>query len=236
MWKVLDLISPFELQEKWDNSGLNVGEWQKRIEKVYVSVDMDEELVRSLEPGSLIITHHPLIFSPIKRIDYSSYPDKILVELIKKDIAHIALHTNFDKTHLNRYVATKVLGAKGVECEGFVCYFEKKMGFEEALEWVRDSFGLQCLRFVKGPDKIEKIALTTGSGGGLIDSVKADLFLTGDLKYHDAVKAQILGLGVIDIGHFESERFFAEVMADELKKYSIEAIIAPVKNPLNYKG
>ncbi len=234
--EVLDRISPFELQEKWDNSGLQVGDLDQKIEKVYVCIDVDEELVETLPNNSLLVTHHPLIFSPLKSLEASSYPAKLLMKLIKKEIALVALHTNFDKTHLNAYVATKILGAKGIVCEDFICYFDKCMDFDQAIAWVQEKLSLQCLRYVKTKEQIKRIALTTGSGGGLIDSVEADLFLTGDLKYHDAMKAKAIGLSIIDIGHFESERFFAPIMQEELKKNQIEAIIAQIKNPLSYKG
>lgn len=232
---LLDRISPFELQERWDNSGLQVGDMEQEIEQVYVCIDIDEALIDRLPKNSLLITHHPLIFSPLKSLEANSYPAKLLFRLIQKNIALVALHTNFDKTHLNAYVATKILGAKEVECEDFVCYFEKRMHFDEALAWVSQTLGLECLRYVPC-QKIERVALTTGSGASLIDSIKADLFLTGDLKYHDAMKAKNLGLGVIDIGHFESERYFAQAMQEQLKKNEIEAIIAQIKNPLHYKG
>ncbi len=234
--QILDSISPFELQERWDNSGLQVGDLNSSITKVYTSIDIDSELIATLENGSLLVTHHPLLFSPLKSLEYGAYPAKLLVELVKRDIALVAMHTNFDKTHLNSYVAQKVLCAKDVECEDFICYFEKKMSFDEALEWVSERLGIECVRYVEATQSIERVALTTGSGGSLIDQVKADLFLTGDLKYHDAMRAKELGLSIIDIGHFESERYFAELMASELKKNEIEAIIAQTKNPLSYKG
>jgi dinuclear metal center YbgI/SA1388 family protein len=233
--EILNSISPFELQEKWDNSGLQVGDLRQTIDRVYVCIDLDEELVERLPEGSLLITHHPLIFSPLKSLEASGYPAKLLMRLVQKKIALVAMHTNFDKTHLNAYVATKVLGAREVECEDFVCYFKKSCTFDEALDWVSERLGLECVRYVPCK-KIERVALTTGSGGSLMDEVRADLFLTGDLKYHDAMKAKNLGLGVIDIGHFESERYFAQVMQEQLKKNEIEAIIAQIKNPLHYKG
>ncbi len=228
---ILDEISPFELQEKWDNSGLQVGDLGMEIEDIYVCVDLDEDLIETLPPKSLIITHHPLIFSRLTALEYSSYPAKLLVKMIKKDIAHVAMHTNFDKTHLNAYVARKVLEVEP-ECEDFICYFTKSMRFEEALAWVSKRFDLQCPRYVKGKEKIERIALTTGSGGSLLDMLKADLYLTGDLKYHDAMKAQEIGLSIIDIGHFESERYFGEALGEQLQKRAIKAIIASIKNPL----
>jgi dinuclear metal center YbgI/SA1388 family protein len=234
--RILDAISPFELQESWDNSGLQVGDPHQEIEKVYVAVDVDAELIGTLPQNSLLITHHPLIFSPLKFLNATRYPDALVMELVRKGVAMVALHTNFDKTHLGPYVARRVLGAQEVECEEFVCYFEKELTFDAALEWVGEAMGLPCLRYVKGGEKIQRVALVTGSGGSFVGRVEADLLLTGDLKYHDAMKAKNLGLSVIDIGHYESEVHFAGAMAEQLKKNEIEAIIAPVKNPLSYKG
>ncbi len=228
---LLDEISPFSLQESWDNSGLQVGDLYQKIENVYLCIDLDLELIASLPPKSLLITHHPLIFGKLASIEYNSYPAKLLVELIKKDITLIAMHTNFDKTHLNAYVAKHVLGVEP-ECEEFICYFEKNMDFDKAFHWVREAFGLVAPRYVRAKKQIERIALTTGSGGGLLDLVKADLFLTGDLKYHDAMKAKMMGINVIDIGHFESERYFADALDTQLQRRGIKAIIASIKNPL----
>ena len=228
---LLDEISPFSLQESWDNSGLQVGSFNQKIEKIFLCIDVDEELIDTLPSNSLLITHHPLIFSKLRSIEFSSYPSKLIAKLIKKDIALIAMHTNFDKTHLNRYVAKNVLQVEP-ECEEFICYFARSVDFDKALHWVSEAFGLVAPRYVRAKEQIERIALTTGSGGGLLDFVKADLFLTGDLKYHDAMKAKMLGINIIDIGHFESERYFGEALKEQLQRRGIKAIIASIKNPL----
>lgn len=62
IYEILDTLSPFSLQEKWDNAGLLVGSYEDEIEDIYISIDLDEELVSNLKENSLIITHHPLIF------------------------------------------------------------------------------------------------------------------------------------------------------------------------------
>ena len=86
IYDVLNEISPFSLQEKWDNSGLLVGSFEDEIKNIYISIDLDLDLAKQIEPNSLIITHHPLIFSGIKRVNYDTYSTKILKELIKKKI------------------------------------------------------------------------------------------------------------------------------------------------------
>ena len=103
--RLLDGISPFELQESWDNSGLLIGAKDDSFDHVVVSLDIDEAMLDEVSERTLIITHHPLIFGKLNRLDFSQYPAKFIRKMIKKDIFHIALHTNFDKTHLNQYVA-----------------------------------------------------------------------------------------------------------------------------------
>ena len=84
IYTFLDELSPFALQEKWDNAGLLVGSFSDEIKKVYISIDLDEQLLEEVEENSLIITHHPLIFKGLKRVNYDSYSTKLLQKLIKK--------------------------------------------------------------------------------------------------------------------------------------------------------
>ena len=112
IYDFLDNLSPFALQEKWDNAGLLVGSFDDEIKNIYISIDLDEELVQEVEENSLIITHHPLIFSGLKRVNYNTYSTKLLRELIKKNISLISMHTNIDKTHLNKYYIENILGFK----------------------------------------------------------------------------------------------------------------------------
>ena len=65
-------------------------------------------------------------------------------------------------------------------------------------------------------------------------NIEADCFLTGDIKYHDAMEAKALGLSMMDIGHYESERYFGEVLAQHLEKLGLSVIISPSKNPFTY--
>lgn len=227
----LDALSPLELQEDWDNSGLLVGHPDREVETALVSLDIDPELIDAAPENSVIIAHHPLIFGKMNRLDFSTYPAILLEKMVKKNISHIAMHTNFDRTHLNRYVTQEVLGFEHAECEGFYCRAAIEGTFDEVLNWVCERLELTTPKTVRCHDRIRSMAVTTGSGASLMDGVEADLFLTGDIKYHDAMKARTLGLSMIDISHYESERHFAPLMAGLLKNLPIQAIIADSKNP-----
>lgn len=235
LYQHLNVLSPFELQASWDNSGLILGRYDQEITNVVLSIDIDEELLESVEEGSLIVTHHPLIFSGIKSMDLATYPSKLLARMIEKKIANIAMHTNFDQTHLNAYVAEKVLGQTVLDREDYLSYFTIEKSFDEFSAEVAKAFGLTHVKRVEAHQRtIKRVALCTGSGASMIREVDADLFLTGDIKYHDAMEAKMLGLNMIDIGHFESERFFGEILAEDLKNLGLTVIISSSENPFTY--
>ena len=238
IYDVLNKISPFELQEKWDNSGILVGSPDDEIKNVYISMDLDLELVESLEPNSLVITHHPLIFSGIKRVNFDTYSTKILKELIKKDICLISMHTNIDKTHLNKYVIEKVLGFEIKNSLEFISTCEVNMNFDELVKHVSNKLNLKTLKAVKCKKFIKDVAIVTGSAMSLLDEVKADCFLTGDIKYHDAMEAKARNISLIDIRHYESETYFNSLieglLSEYLKKNKLKAIITASKNPFEF--
>jgi len=234
IYKFLDELSPFELQESWDNSGLLIGDFAQDITKVVLSIDVDESLIDSMEENTLLITHHPLIFGGLKQLQFNKYPANLVHKMIQKNISNIAMHTNFDQTHLNEYVATQVLGYKIKEKDGFVAYMDVNEDFDVFAKKVASAFCLPHAKCVKSSNFVSKVALTTGSGCSLIKQIDADCFLTGDVKYHDAMEAKSINLSLIDIGHFESEHFFAEILEKHLKILGLEAIIASSKNPFTY--
>ena len=229
----LDKISPFELQEKWDNSGLIVGDMEREVSQIVVSLDIDFALIEEAKEGTLFVVHHPLIFGKLTQLDFAKYPSNLMEKMILKKQSCIALHTNFDQTHLNRYVFEKVLGFKMEDQNVFLCTAKGEWSYKALLSLIKEKLNLPTLKVVGKKETITSIALCTGSGASLMDEVKADCFLTGDIKYHDAMKAMSEDLMMIDIGHYESEKFFAEILADELKVLPILAIIANSKNPFH---
>jgi len=234
IYKFLDNLSPFELQESWDNSGLLLGDFSQDVTKIVLSIDVDEPLIDSMEKNTLLITHHPIIFGGLKQLQFNKYPANLIQKMIQKNISNIAMHTNFDQTHLNEFVATEVLGYKIAQKDGFVAYLDVDEEFDEFAKKVSSAFGLPHARCVKSSNRVKRVALTTGSGCSLIKSIDADCFLTGDVKYHDAMEAKSINLSLIDIGHFESEHFFAQILHQHLKNLGLEAIISSSKNPFTY--
>jgi dinuclear metal center YbgI/SA1388 family protein len=235
IYNFLDTISPFELQEKWDNSGLIVGDMNREVSQIVVSLDIDDAMIEEAKEGTLFVVHHPLIFGKLAQLDLAKYPANLIEKLILKKQSLVAMHTNFDQTHLNRYVFEKVLGFTLKEEVPFICQTEGVWNYHDLLALIKKKLNLPTLKVIGKKETIRSIAMTTGAGASLMDEVNADCFLTGDIKYHDAMKALSENLMMVEIGHYESERFFAEILLEELKGLDILAIIANSKNPFHFE-
>jgi len=233
IYDYLDALSPFATQASWDNSGLLIGTRSDPIERIYLSLDVDRALVEATEEHSLIITHHPLIFGGLKQLDFARYPSNLIQKIVQKNISLIAMHTHFDLSHLNAYVAGK-LGFEIASTKDFVAYCDVDESFEALTCKIKKVLGMKHLRVVQTCEHVKRCALTTGAGGDLIRSIEADCFLTGDLKYHQALEAKENGLSLIDIGHFESEAYFGACLSEHLKNLPLKAIISNSKNPFQH--
>ncbi len=93
-------------------------------------------------------------------------------------------------------------------------------------------------KVVKCDETVKRVALVTGAGMSMINEVNADCFLTGDIKYHDAMEASLRKISLIDIGHYESEHHFSPLILGlcekYLKKNELKAIITASKNPFMF--
>jgi len=238
IYNYLDSISPFGLQEKWDNSGLIVGNMNDEFDNIYISLDLDLDMLRKVKKNSLIITHHPLIFTALKTVNNDSYSTKILKKLIKKDISLISMHTNIDKTHLNNYVGCDILGLDFKKDEDFILKADINLSFESFTKLLKDKLNLKTLKIVNKKKNINNVSLTTGSGMSLLPQITTDCFLTGDIKYHEAMEAKARDICLIDIGHYESEIHFIALLDMLLKKYlktnGKKAIMLKSHNPFKY--
>jgi len=110
-------FAPLSLQESWDNAGLLTGDLNSEVESGLIALDITEEVIDdAISHGEkLIIAHHPLIFSGIKKLNGSNYVERALIKAIKNDIAIYAAHTNIDvvKNGVSWRMAQKI-GLKNV--------------------------------------------------------------------------------------------------------------------------
>ncbi|WP_297810465.1 Nif3-like dinuclear metal center hexameric protein [uncultured Helicobacter sp.] len=234
--KFLDTLSPFNLQESWDNSGLILGTPHHCFEKVYLSLEVTLEVLEQMECDSLLITHHPLIFNPLKTLVFESYPSKLLQMAILKNIQLIAMHTNFDKTHFGKYIVKEILKIQKFEQNDFMVCFRWCDSLESLCALIKEKFALKQLKITESQNKYcQNIALVTGSGGGFVHSLdNIDCLITGDVKYHEAMEALVKNLHIIDCGHYELERYFGEILLPFLTNQGYKAIILDSQNPFNF--
>ncbi|WP_001229770.1 Nif3-like dinuclear metal center hexameric protein [Helicobacter pylori] len=231
---VLNRLSPFELQELWDNSGLNVGSENHEFSGIVACLEITLKIALNAPQNALIITHHPLIFKPLKTLNDEAYPGNILKILIQKNISVISMHTNFDKTHLNKHFAGALLGFDDLKEKGLMLVKENaNIEFDALVKKIKSSLGVGLLACVKSSPIVKDLAFVCGSGASMLSSLKVQsCLITGDVKYHDAMIAQSLNISLIDATHYYSERGFALIMAEILHSFNYLVTIENFKNPL----
>ncbi|MGL2762848.1 Nif3-like dinuclear metal center hexameric protein [Helicobacter pylori] len=231
---VLNRLSPFELQESWDNSGLNVGSENHEFSGIVACLEITLKIALNAPQNALIITHHPLIFKPLKTLNDEAYPGNILKILIQKNISVISMHTNFDKTHLNKHFASALLGFDDLKEKGLMLVKENaNIEFDALVKKIKSSLGVGLLACVKSSPIVKDLAFVCGSGASMLSFLKAQsCLIAGDVKYHDAMIAQSLNISLIDATHYYSERGFALIMAEILHSFNYLVTIENFKNPL----
>ncbi|WP_082942477.1 MULTISPECIES: Nif3-like dinuclear metal center hexameric protein [unclassified Helicobacter] len=242
IYEMLDSISPFSLQEAWDNSGLNIGNMHQEVESIHLALELDMKIARDLPPRALIITHHPLIFAPLKAINTASYPAKLIEILLQKQCALIAMHTNFDTTHLNAHFTREILGFANAQAQGIaqMCEIEPTPISALAMR-CKNALKLEHIRYTRLDSRqkeleIHRVYVVCGSGASYAREILTpnSCLITGDVKYHDAMCAQCVDVGFIDVEHYASEREFAKILKSILQIKHLNATIAPNFSPFSY--
>jgi len=227
---VLESLYPLDLAYEWDNVGLQIGTLNKQVEKILLSLDLTIDVVdEAINDGvELIIVHHPLLFSPIKKINTDSYIGKMIEKLIKNDIAVYVAHTNFDiSNHGMNNILASMLDLDELESLDEITENEglgkigiiKKTPMKQYIDEVKKVFGITDARFIGDLNKnVQRVAISGGSGSSNIMKAKlkkADLYITGDLNYHNALDCKSLGLNALDVGH-NIEKHFMKAMKKTL--------------------
>lgn len=248
--KVKDIVSILEKKypknnaENWDNVGLLVGKLNQEVRKIQFSIDATENAIENAVKNGvdMIITHHPMIFKPIKSVTTMDILGKKIIKLIENKKSLYAMHTNLDssKGGLNDYILhlldvkeSKIIDVNETDNEagiGRIYTLSEKVTLEKYAEFIKKKLKIKNIRVIcENKEKsIRKIALINGSGMSYwrkVKSLGADLFITGDVGYHEALDAKEAGINIFDIGHFESENCFVELLSKELEKIGVEIIV-----------
>lgn len=215
-------VAPYALADDRDNVGLLVGAEHEEIGKVLLALDITRSVVKEAQElgAGLIISHHPVIFDPLKSLG----TDCAVYDLAKTGIAALCLHTNLDRADRGVNVAlAQTLGLKHTEFypDDYLLLGEPEqpMNAEKFAALIKERLGSPSVRYTDGT--VTKVAVSSGGGGeGVELSAKYgfDAFVTGELKHHHYLYAAEHGVAAFDAGHFSTENVVIEPLREMLEK------------------
>lgn len=217
--------------ETWDAVGLQVGDLEAPLERVLVALDPTFGAVRAAVEGraALLVTHHPIWFQALEAIRLQDPVGKVLWEAIRGGVSVFCAHTNLDRAPdgPNDLLAQRLELVRVEELEdgmGRVGVLPKPLSWDAFCQGVQNRFPGATLRMAgRFLEPIRKVAVCCGSGASLLESAHqkgTQVLVTGDGKYHDARKAEALGMALLDIGHFASERILVPWLVKVLSQKS----------------
>lgn len=249
-------LAPLEYACDWDNPGLLAGSRLNVVKKIYIALDATDKVVEEAiaNNADMLVTHHPLIFKPVKKVNDEDFISRRIMKLIKNDISYFAMHTNFDsapgcmadlaagKLNLRNAVPLEVMGEAGDILYGIgkSGILEEPLTLRELAELVKEKFGLPGIT-VYGADeyneKVSRAAISPGAGGSMISfamDAGSQVLITGDISHHEGIDAFANGLVIMDAGHYGLEHIFVDFIDEFIKRKfgnEIETITEPVSFP-----
>lgn len=236
VYEQLERFAPSALAQDWDNVGHLVGDPKRQVRKILISLDATSNVLDYAIQGGydLIVSHHPLIFRPLKTIT-----NPLILKMIEARIGLISMHTNFDSAigGVNHALADTLqmeilesLGPGESRDIGLICWFKGSQNLFEIAAHVKSCLNADCLKlWTAGAEEslaIRRIAICGGSGGSVVELAerKADLLITGDVSYHSFLDSRI---PIIDAGHFATEYPALKILQDYLLPTGLSSTIYP---------
>ncbi len=252
----IESFAPLALQQSYDNSGLIVGRMDDEVHCALLAVDVTEEVLDEAEREGcdIIITHHPIIFHPLKRFNSSNYVERCVERAIRKGIALYACHTNLDSAPCGMsHQVGAMIGLEDMQVLqpyandpaagfGVVGVLPRAEAATALLARIKALFDVGAVRHSDLPSEaamVRRVAICTGSGGSLIDEAlasNADLYITADLRYNDFMRGDNRMI-LADIGHFESEfcaiRLLFDIISKKMCTFAVRKSVCS-RNPIHY--
>ncbi len=217
---VLNSIAPFDAAEAWDNIGLQVGDPTMEVRSILVALDPTLEALgmASTNGCELVVTHHPLIMTPLGRIDLAETVSRKIELLLRQKLGLVCMHTNLDKAPGGTAdMLAEALGLKDASGQGFLRV--GKAGTKTPLSLWVEGLPFRAARLCDAGRLVETVGACPGSGMELwrqARSLGCDTYVTGDVRYHAALEAVEAGMNVVDLGHFATEEIVLDSLAGRL--------------------
>lgn len=249
--QVIEAAYPKSAALDFDNVGLQAGRTEKEVSRVYLALDATDQVIEAAVAAGadMLITHHPLIFSPLKSVTDENFISRRILKLIQADLSYYAMHTNYDVLGMAE-LSGDILGLTDTEVLDITSGTEEKpegigrigslgesMTLRECCVYVKDRLKLGSVKvFGDMESQVGRLAVSPGSGKSAVKpavSKGADVLVTGDIGHHDGLDAVEQGLSIIDAGHYGTEYIFIEDMKRFLKQKlsCLEVVTAPVVHP-----
>ena len=249
----IETLAPLAAQDGFDNSGLQVGFPEQEIRKVLVCLEITEEVVEEAKRKGceLILSHHPLLFHPLKQVSDITYQQRCVVSALKAGIAIYSAHTSLDNSPGGvNYKIAELIGLEdlrwlspkeGMDAgSGLIGTMRKSMMDSDFLDFLKERFRVAALRCSEPCGKtVRRVALCGGAGAFLLpDAIRegADCFVCGEFHYHDYFENR--GVLLAELGHYQSEQFTSELLADTLRSAFPELQVSVTEidtNPIRYR-
>lgn len=247
----LEEVSPKSFAESWDNVGLLCGREEKEVSSIYIALDATKEVIGEAKAvgADMLLTHHPMIFKPLKRVSGSHFIGEKILTLAESGMCYYAMHTNFDVMGMADAVAEQLgledrkvlsvtyedeLSKEGI---GRIGALPVPMTLAECAAYVKNRCHIEQVKVFGMPaETIVMAAVCPGSGKSCIeDAVRlgADVLITGDIDHHEGIDSVEQGLAIIDAGHYGLEKIFVPYMEEYCRRKltGVKVYTAPEKGP-----
>ena len=237
LYEIIDVLEkefPANLAYEWDNVGLLIGDKNRDIKKVLLVLDVTVDAIKkAIEAGAeLILSHHPIMFSPVKKITPETTDGTIIMKALENKISVYAAHTNCDVATggINAYLAGlfELANAEDLEENGLgrIGEIKEDVSFGDFIEVVKRKLNTPCVRICGDiKHKIKRVAVGSGACADSINVAiekNADVMITGDVKYHEMLDAEMKGICVIDAGHYPTEIVVTDIFEKALASCDVK--------------
>ncbi len=225
----IESFAPFENALSFDNVGLLVGSRTQQTDKVMMALDITPDVVKEAAAwgAGLIVSHHPVIFHPLKQVAKES----AVYQLARHEMAAVCAHTNLDfapsfgvNTELARALGLsntrRVLPCEQV-MEALMGELPRTFSALELAEKVKNDLHAESVRVVDGGKPIRQVAVCSGAGADCLDGVQrlgADALVTGESRHHQLLQAKDMGMTLITVGHFATETIVLPAWKEKMEQ------------------